>query len=451
MRIFDLSRFVYGIRFLRMYLIIFLLVICNTIACVPSVSPIMTPVPSLSPKVTSIPSAASSMQNTHSLRSDDKVYLAVETLLSTTEGQAAQIWQISVDGASEKLIHQAPRQLPVADNDILLSDTVQKIGEYLRDYPDPRFPDIGSVSLSTVIKHLTLSSDDRSLAWMESYSWCPGNYCYGEGRIKVLQLNTGRLSVDHRVSLGVTSLAWTLDNQALVFSECFRELGDIRYDLKQFNIEGGEATVIGSGSAPVLSEDGQRLVVINRDPYLVSGLDIVSLSDRSKQVVTSPIWTFISDPAWSPDGLNIAFAGSVVNDWAQSGTPIYTVNLQTLDIITFTKNTDIRFFNNPHWSPDGNLIAADGGEDFGQWDHLVVLDSQSGKVVNDFVDQRDFLAWEWSDNSQSILLVTGSVPQTERKIVVFQVSTGNLTTLSMPEAIQNDLRSNKLFLSGITW
>jgi hypothetical protein len=448
MRISNLSRFVCGLHLFWMHLVIFLLTICNVAACAPSVSRTVTPVPSSSPTVTFIPGATFT-QNSHLSRSDDKVYFAVESLLSIIEGQAAQIWQISVDGASERLIYQAPRQLSIIGNDTLSPDTVQKISEHLRDYPNPRFPDAESVSLSTVINHLTLSSDKRSLAWVESYSWCPGNYCYGEGRIKVLQINSGRLRADRRVSLGVTSLVWTPDNQALVFSERFRELEDIRYDLKWFDIRSGEITTIGSGTAPVLSKDGQRLVVINRDPYLVSGVDMMSLSDHSKQVVTLPIWTFISDPVWSPDGFKIAFAGSVVEDWAESGTPIYTVNLQTLGIVTFTTSMDIRFFNNPRWSPDGDLIASDGGEDFGQWNHLVVLDSQSGQVVKDFVGQRDFLAWEWSDDGQSILLVTGS--KTGQKIVIFQMPTGNLTTLSMPEAIQGGLYNNKLFLSGITW
>jgi len=451
MRTHNPSCFVCGLQLLWMYFVIFLLTVCNAIACAPSVAPTVTPVSSLSPAATSIPSATFT-QNTHPSRSNAQVYLAVETLLFATEDQAAQIWQISVDGASGRLIYQAPRQLSIIGNDTLSSDTVQKISEHLRDYPNPRFPDAESVSLSTVINHLTLSPDKRSLAWVESYSWCPGNYCYGEGRVKVLQINSGRLRANRRVSLGVTSLTWTPDNQALVFSESFRDLLEgTRYDLEWFDIRSGELTTIGSGTDPALSQDGQRLVFINEDPYLVSGVDMMSLSDHSKQVVTSPIWTCISDPVWSPDGSKIAFTGSIVKDWAESGTPIYTVNLQTLGIVTFTTSTDIRFFNHPRWSPNGNLIAANGGKDLGQWDHLVVLDSQNGQMVNDLVEQRDFLPWEWSDDGQSILLATGLEPQTERRIAIFQVSTGDLTTLPLPEAIQDGFDNGKLFLSGITW
>lgn len=438
------------------YLPISLLVICGLTACASSVRSTIVSTSSLFPTATSS-SAIPESVNTPLSYSNHEVYLAVGALEFAKGGETNQIWRIDIDGISETLIYQAPRLLSIAGNDMLLPETVQEIREHFKaypeEYPNSRFPDIDSLVASVELRHLALSPDARFLAWTEFYTWCPGNYCYGEARIKVLQMDNGNMLVDRRAKLVITSLVWVPDNQTLLFSEVFKdELSIDTYHIKQLDIRNGEITFIANGDAPVLSPDGQQLVVIDREPYVVSGLDIISLNDLSKQAVTSPIWTFISKPTWSPDGVHIAFVGSIEDGPTEHRTSIHTLNLQTLDLISLTIGSNIRFFNNPRWSPDGTLIAVDAAEEFfSGWNHLIVLDSQSGQVVSDFIERRNTSSWEWSNDGQSILFVKGFSPETKREIAIFHVATGNVTILPIPKAIQNSCCDGSLFFSDITW
>lgn len=435
--------------------LIFLLIVCSITACMPSTSPRWMSTASV--LSTNTPHSATPISTTTlpPACSSEEIYLALGAMEFAAGGQTNQIWRTSLDAGSAKLIYQAPRLLSIAGNDMLLPATVQEIREHFEadpKYPDRRYPDIESLSVYVSLDYLALSPDERSLAWAEHYTWCPGNYCYGEARIKVLQIDSGNMVIDRRANLGVTSLAWTPDSQTLVFSELLEISGDETYNLKRLDVRTGETAHIGSGDEPAVSPDGQRLVAIDRDPYIVSGLDLMSLNGYDRKTVASPIWTFINTPTWSPDGLHIAFAGSTVNEPTASRISIYTLDLQTLEVVTFTPSVDIRFFDDLRWSPDGNLIAADAGEDFSDWNHLIILDIQSGQVINDFVERRNTLpSWEWSDDGECILFAKGFEPDTKNEITIFHISTGNLITLSMPEAIRDDYYDGTVFLSDITW
>ena len=430
---------------IQYFLPIFLLTICCLAAGTPLPSPPRIPIAAV--LGTATPPACSNPQ----------VYLAVGALEFAIGGQTNQIWRIDLDSGSETLIYQTPRLLSIAGSDMLLPETVQEIREHYQAdtgrYPNRIFPDIESLWVFVSINHLSLSPDKHSLAWVERYTWCPGNYCYGEARIKAFHMDSGNMMIDRRAKLWVTSLAWTSDGQTLVFSEMFtEELSVDTYHIKQLDVRSGEITFIGSGAAPVLSPDGQRLVAIDQEPYMVVGLNMISLSNYNQQTVIAPLWTFISTPTWSPDGSHIAFTGRRDGESREIGMSIYTLNLQTHKIITLTSGIDVPFLNNARWSPAGNLIAGDAGADSSAWNHLIVLDSQSGQVVNDLRERRNHLSfWEWSDDGQCILFAKGYIPDTKRDIAIFHIPTGNVTILPLPEALRDGFYNGPISLSDITW
>jgi WD40 repeat protein len=380
------------------------------------------------------------------------VYLTVGSPLLATEGRPMQIWQVNIENATTQLVYQAPRHVSPTDKALIPSAVAEDIRGYLERYTDPMYPNFATLLLNTKIGSLSLSPNKQYLCWKEVYDWCPGNYCFGASRIKVLHLDHGILEIDLPASWHISSLTWAPDSQAIAFTERYSSPdGSVEHKLKLLDVSSGKVTTVGSGTDPAWAPDSQRLAVTNLFSH-ASSIEVISLRNHvSQTTVVSQVWTYVSSLTWSPDGSMIAFAGSTSRDGGRDGLPIYTVNLRTHEVVTLTESVDFHFFSSPRWSPNGKWIAANAKETYGiRWDHLVIVDSQSGEVVAELPLRHNISDWEWSDDCRSILL-TDETPQTEEGIGVFQVPGGDLFALPIPEALREGLRDRSLYLSGATW
>ena len=84
-----------------------------------------------------------------------------------------------------------------------------------------------------------------------------------------------------------------------------------------------------------------------RDLLFTRGGDLYFMVDG----VTTPLFTGASDPAWSPDGQNIAFD---VDDWSD-GASLYLMNADGSGAALRAAG-----FSHPSWSPDGRQLAVSG-------------------------------------------------------------------------------------------
>ena len=109
---------------------------------------------------------------------------------------------------------------------------------------------------------------------------------------------------------------------------------------------------------PSPSPDGSRFVFAVSQRDLTSGemmydLYVVDRTGLNIRRLTRMAGVE-TDPAWSPDGTKIAFAGS---ETANGSYDIYVMNADGTNVVNITADMPWSYESNPAWSPDGRYIA----------------------------------------------------------------------------------------------
>lgn len=106
---------------------------------------------------------------------------------------------------------------------------------------------------------------------------------------------------------------------------------------------------------PVWSPDGTKIAFISNRDYLFA-VWVMNADGSNARLVTDKVID-AGDPAWSPDGSKIAFSGGPRGSVMMT-TPsvnIYVVNVDGSGLTQLTENSGMN--GNPAWSPDGKQIA----------------------------------------------------------------------------------------------
>ncbi len=129
-------------------------------------------------------------------------------------------------------------------------------------------------------------------------------------------------------------------------------------DLYSVDPKSGEATSLlsepGSQSNAEVSPDGRRVVYENRAPGAPSQIFVLESDETLRQLTNMKRQA--SDPTWSPDGSQIAFAGFRRRDGdRRPDSDIFVMNADGSHIrrLAGTPRPD----GHPDWSPDGSQIA----------------------------------------------------------------------------------------------
>jgi len=206
-------------------------------------------------------------------------------------------------------------------------------------------------TLDGVPRQLTHSpSDKRNPRWSSDY----GKILYRTGNREVflLDLKTG---VERQV---LKKLGWIMDpdffrnDSELIFTRFDSHLKDDS-DIWVSDFEAKEAKILikqpNLQYSPQISPDLSKVAYVLGKGFGMRGLQVFDLKGKSEINLTSGRFR-VANPHWSPDGKLIAYASEENENY-----DIFVVDIKTRKTkqLTSWKGLD----ENPAWSPDGKMIA----------------------------------------------------------------------------------------------
>ena len=146
------------------------------------------------------------------------------------------------------------------------------------------------------------------------------------------------------------------------------ELSDGR-DIYVVNPKTGDATPLlsarGSQTNAELSPDGRRMVYESRAPGDPSQIVVLAVDGATRKLTNMKRGAF--DPTWSPDGTQIAFAGTRPGKKGhRSDADIFVMDARGSHIRRLAGTHELDA--DPDWSPDGSHVAFQSGSNFVSWE-----------------------------------------------------------------------------------
>lgn len=150
------------------------------------------------------------------------------------------------------------------------------------------------------------------------------------------------------------------------------------------NLDGSELTPIATGSQPASSPSGAKLAFVNNDDIFEFDVATGSITN-----LTNTPFTIETDPSYSPNGKQIAFA-----TYAFGGTTLNTLSVMAVNgtAVTRLRASATETYSLPKWSPDGKRIAYTGGPA----SDLFVMNADGtspANITNSLASSEQLTAW----------------------------------------------------------
>jgi Tol biopolymer transport system component len=222
-------------------------------------------------------------------------------------------------------------------------------------------------------------------------AWSPDatRIAYSGDDVNVLDIATQSVTrLTENANVGLCS--WSPDGERIVYDSFTGEVqGDAWGDIYVINIDGSDPVNLTPGPArgfdPAWSPDGSQIAFARRGGDVMNiwvmqadGSNPVRLTDHEP---VSPITSF--EPAWSPDGSRIAYAGPAERPAEGS---IWVMDADGSDRVRLTEANQYTHVNRPAWSPDGARIAFWAYKGFAEVPELgyevYVMDADGSNPVN---------------------------------------------------------------------
>ena len=294
-----------------------------------------------------------------------------------------------------------------------------------------------------------MSPDGQDLAGIQGVGWSPGGTTsFNMHKLVLLNLVGGEESVLYEIAThpngwlaskrsALAQLAWSPNSQKIAFIEGFLNRD---YRVKIIDVRTGEVENLGLSGAgglfPTWSPDSSLLVMAVADETgSMFAIDILSANGTLSQKNLAGSWGVIDGIDWSPDGKTIVFAAS--EDSSPERLELYWLNIETKELAKLPLDENLSY-ENPQWSPDGNMIAMNARPTRANWvDKLLVYNVAAQKIVATVEGQRFSQNFYWSDDSQTILLTKGFPPDTRQTIELFYWQENRTEVIPFPEGIED--------------
>lgn len=127
------------------------------------------------------------------------------------------------------------------------------------------------------------------------------------------------------------------------------------------NQDSGELKMLGEGSFPTISPDGQNIAFVKYDRddrnNVMGTIWVMSIDGDSQKRLTDSQMGYASSPSWSPQGDRLVFH---LTKRGKTGADIYSINIDGERLIQHTTNKSNDFF--PYWTEDNYIyFSSDRG------------------------------------------------------------------------------------------
>lgn len=192
---------------------------------------------------------------------------------------------------------------------------------------------------------------------------------------------------------------------------------------------------------PDISPDGKTLVLVSDYGYIpvndcvscyqpielgtmtAGGNNLTNLNVRTANDLGH------NDPAWSPNGKQIAFTYNT-KDGADGAPRIGILTVATKKLLVLKKG-----YANPSWSVDGSSIAAERTTTTGR--DVVILDPGNGAELARLTNDGNSFAPVWSPNGDQIAFLHRAGLGVDLEIMTLAIDTGGITLVSIKPVTQD--------------
>lgn len=369
----------------------------------------------------------------------------------TKEEKGSQIWQLTDSDNSVSMLYEVVQSPERPVSVVFPSEEAKRLRSYLN---------VSSLPLlltEPYIQDLRLSPHKEELGWLEGDVYCADGAagCFGVYRLMIYDLDTGETKrllqlPQHTGELSFryyfpSQPTWSPNHQYIAMIGGFWSL-QMETSLILVEANTGEVTevveTVDSCGPLTWSGDSTSVAWVlsgRHNSTTGGGIRIYTLpTAMHKDIKLDGLWIHGWGMDWSPkDNRIVLSAENKVFDISDDR----EVKLYLLDSVT--GNVQLvpvemeGIFENPRWSPDGKLLAADFRPTITDlYTSLVVIEPNTGKIVQQLAMERTGRSWSWGADSVSILVhINVSTYKSEQEIGVFNVEDGLLRTLTLPEEL----------------
>lgn len=308
---------------------------------------------------------------------------------------------------------------------------------------------IETSSSQTIFTHLDTSISD--FAWSPNSDMLAISIGYGEGTVKIIDLQTGNVSASFQGGDRIVSIAWNPDGVTLAAGVAENTGNAAEYWLQIWNISTGDVERFRYGRNDDIEWNSTGTQIASASDVAAASIEelstgsLIYLEDQN-----------VNSISWHPYDAVVAIgneAGEI---------KVWDINTATVTE-TFATNSEVDSVN---WSPNGNYIASAAGRQLDVWNvstGLNVLSIPTQKVVVDIAWSPDGseIAYGGGTDGGTLVIIPApntvvcdhDIPASDTTTLISSITTangsGSPTTICLADDSTYTLTTENNILNGL--